>query len=155
MSSTISSGVINFKSCFLYSEWSRDSSVGIATRYGLEGPGMEYRWGESFRTYPDRLRGPPTLLYNGYRIFPGSKGGGGVMLTTHFLPVPNSRKSWAIPPLTLWVLLGLLRASPYPPPPCVLNMKLTSQSRRGERKSVQITGVRRFGSGPPMCCIYF
>ena len=46
---------------------SRDSVVAIATRYGLEGPGIESRWGEIFRTYPDRLRGTPSLLYNGYR----------------------------------------------------------------------------------------
>ena len=26
----------------------RDSSVGIATRYGLEGPGIELRWGARF-----------------------------------------------------------------------------------------------------------
>jgi hypothetical protein len=62
---------------------SRDSSVGIATRYGLEGPGIESRWGEIFRTYPDRLRSPPSLLYNGYRVFPGGKGRRGVMLATH------------------------------------------------------------------------
>jgi hypothetical protein len=93
---------------------SRDSTVGIATRYGLEGPGIESRWGEIFRTYPDhRLRGPPSLLYNGYRVFPGGKGGRGVILTTHPLLVPRLRKSWAIPPLTLWVLLGLLRGSLY------------------------------------------
>jgi hypothetical protein len=61
---------------------SRDSSVGIATRYGLEGRGIESRWGEIFRTYPDRLGGPPSLLYNGYRVFPGGKGGRVVMLTT-------------------------------------------------------------------------
>jgi hypothetical protein len=72
---------------------SRDSSVGIATRYGLEGPGIESRWGEIFRTYPDRLRGPPNLLYNGYRVFPGRKGGRGVMLITHPLLVPRLRKS--------------------------------------------------------------
>jgi hypothetical protein len=29
---------------------SRDSSVGIATRYGLNGPGIESRWGEIFST---------------------------------------------------------------------------------------------------------
>jgi hypothetical protein len=71
---------------FLYNlclKWSRDSSVDIATRYGLEGPGIESRWGEIFRTYPDRLRDPPSLLYNGYRVFPGVKGGRDVMLTTH------------------------------------------------------------------------
>jgi hypothetical protein len=94
-------------------ERSRDSSVGIATRYGLEGPEIESLWGEIFRTHPDRLRGPPSPLYNGYRVFPGGKGGRGVMLTTHPLLVPRLRTSWAIPPLTLWVLLGLLWGSLY------------------------------------------
>ena len=41
---------------------SRDISVEIASRYGLKGPGIESRWGEIFRTYPDWLRGPPSLL---------------------------------------------------------------------------------------------
>jgi hypothetical protein len=56
-----------------YTRWSRDSSVGIATRCGLEGPGIESLCGEIFRTYPDRLRGPPSLLYNGHRVFPEVK----------------------------------------------------------------------------------
>jgi hypothetical protein len=105
--------------CALKYEWplyvirSRASSVGIATRYGLEGPGIESRWGESFRTNPARLRGPPSLLYNGYCVFPAGKGGLGMMLFTNPLLVPRLRKSWAIPPLTLWVLLGLLRGSLY------------------------------------------
>jgi hypothetical protein len=68
---------------------SRDSVAGIATRYGLEGPGIGSRWGEIFRTYPDRFRVPPSLLYNGCRVFPGGKGGRGVMLTTHPLLMPN------------------------------------------------------------------
>ena len=52
-------------------------SVGIATRYGLDGPGIESRWwGEIFRTRPARPWGPPILLYNGYRVFPGSKAAG-------------------------------------------------------------------------------
>jgi hypothetical protein len=72
-----------FKCGTVYCQWSRDSVVGIATRYGLEGPGIEFRWVEIFRTYPDRLWGPPSLLYNVYRVFPGGKGGRGVMLTTH------------------------------------------------------------------------
>jgi hypothetical protein len=29
--------------------------------------------GEIFRTRPDRPWGPPSLLYNGYRDFPGGK----------------------------------------------------------------------------------
>jgi hypothetical protein len=36
------------------------------------------------------------------------------MLTTHPLLVPRIRKSRAITPLTLWVLLGLLWGSLYP-----------------------------------------
>jgi hypothetical protein len=53
----------------------RDSSVGIATRYGLDGPGIESRWGgEIFLTRTDRLWGSPSLLHNAYRIpFPGVK----------------------------------------------------------------------------------
>jgi len=29
--------------------------------------------GEIFRTFPDRLWAPPSLLYNGYWVFPGGK----------------------------------------------------------------------------------
>ena len=47
------------------------SSVGIATGYGLGRPGIESPWGEISRTCPDRSWGPPSLLYNGYRVFPG------------------------------------------------------------------------------------
>ena len=49
------------------------SLVSIATGYGLDGPGIESRWGEIFRTCPDRPWGPPSLLYNGYWVFPGGK----------------------------------------------------------------------------------
>jgi hypothetical protein len=50
------------------------SSVGIATGYGLDGPGIESWWGgEIFRTCPDRLWGPSSLLYNGYQVFPGGR----------------------------------------------------------------------------------
>ena len=52
------------------------SSVGIATGYGLDGPGIECSnpgGVEIFRTCPDRPLGPPSLLYNGYRVFPGGK----------------------------------------------------------------------------------
>jgi hypothetical protein len=33
----------------------REGVVGIRTRYGLDGPGMEFRWGETFRTRTNRL----------------------------------------------------------------------------------------------------
>jgi hypothetical protein len=57
----------------LYCDVDRDSSVGIATDYGLDGPGIESRWREIFRTRPDRPWGPPSFLYIGYRVFPGFK----------------------------------------------------------------------------------
>jgi hypothetical protein len=37
----------------------QDSVVDIATRHGLGGRGIESRWGEIFRTYPDRPWGSP------------------------------------------------------------------------------------------------
>ena len=54
----------------------RDSSVGIATDYGLDGPGIELRCGGGARfsapvqTGPG---GPHSHLYNGYRVFAGGK----------------------------------------------------------------------------------
>ena len=51
---------------------SAPSSVGIATDYGLEGPGSNPS-GARFSARPDRPWGPPTLQYNGYLVFPGSK----------------------------------------------------------------------------------
>jgi hypothetical protein len=46
----------------------RDSSVGVTTRYGLEVPGIESRWRQDV-PHPSR----PSLLYIGYRVFPGGK----------------------------------------------------------------------------------
>jgi hypothetical protein len=51
---------------YLYIQYGPGSSVGTATDYGLDGPGIESRWGEIFRC-PDWPWGPPSLLYNGYR----------------------------------------------------------------------------------------
>ena len=46
-----------------YSDWLRAGQSGDRIPVG----------GETFRTCPDRLWGPPSLLYNGYRVFPGDK----------------------------------------------------------------------------------
>ena len=37
---------------------SRNSSVGIATRYGLDGPGIESRWGRDFLHLSRQSLGP-------------------------------------------------------------------------------------------------
>jgi hypothetical protein len=55
---------------------SRDSVVGIATGYGLDGRGFRVRDPVGSRILsssrrPDRLCGPPNLISNGYRgLFP-------------------------------------------------------------------------------------
>jgi len=49
------------------------SSVGIVTDFGLDGQWIESRWGEIFLICPDRPWGSPSLLYKGYRVFPGEK----------------------------------------------------------------------------------
>jgi hypothetical protein len=91
------------------------SSVGIATGYRLDGLGIESRWGEIFRTRPEWTWGPPSLLYNGYRVFPGDKATGTWCWTTHPLLVPRSRKSRAIPlpPWALGYVTGYLYLTTY------------------------------------------
>jgi len=49
------------------------SSDGIATDYGLDGPGIESQWGRDFPPVQTGPGAPPSLLYNGYRVFPGGK----------------------------------------------------------------------------------
>ena len=79
----------------------RDSSVGTTTPYGLDGPGIESRWvGEFCRTRPHRPWGRPSLLYNGYRVFPGGKVAGGVALTTH--PHIAPRLTFTLLTWTIW-----------------------------------------------------
>ena len=52
----------------------RDSSVGIATRYGLDGPGIESRWGERFSASVQTGPGSHPASYTmGTGSFPGVK----------------------------------------------------------------------------------
>jgi hypothetical protein len=63
----------------------RDSSVGIATRYGLDGPGIESQWERDF-PHPSRpALGPyPASFIMGAGLFPGVKlTGRGVRHQTH------------------------------------------------------------------------
>ena len=67
------------------------SSVGIATGYGLDGPGIESRWGGGARFSAPVQTGPgahPASCTTGTGSFPGVKSGRGVTLTPHPLLVP-------------------------------------------------------------------
>jgi hypothetical protein len=63
----------------------QDSSVGIATRYGLDVSGIQSRWERDIpHSSRPTLGGPPRLLCNGYRgSFPGVRCGRGLALTTY------------------------------------------------------------------------
>jgi hypothetical protein len=54
----------------------RDSSVGIATGSGMDGPGIDSRWGRDFPLHPEQPWGPPSLVYSGDRFWPGVKAAG-------------------------------------------------------------------------------
>ena len=60
--------------------------------------------GEIFRTCPDRPWGPASLLYNGYRFFPGGKERPGRDADPSPLLMPWSWKGRAIPLLSLWAV---------------------------------------------------
>ena len=51
--------------------WVAQSVQRLATGWAVRGSNLSE--GEIFRTCPDQPRGPPSLLYNGYRVFPGGK----------------------------------------------------------------------------------
>jgi hypothetical protein len=55
----------------------RDSAVGIATRYGLDGPGIESRWGRDFSQPSRHALGPtqPPIQWVP-DLFPGGKAAG-------------------------------------------------------------------------------
>jgi hypothetical protein len=78
----------------------RDSSVGIATGYGLDDRRVEVGVPVGSRIFssprrPHRFWGPASLLSNGYRgLFPR-----GMKLTTHLQLVPRARKPGSIHPL--------------------------------------------------------
>ena len=85
----------------------RDNTVGIATRYGLDGPGIESRWGRDF-PHPSR----PASVGCVPVIIPGGKAAGG----WRWPPTPSSAEvkervelylyspsvpSWSVPGWTL------------------------------------------------------
>jgi hypothetical protein len=57
--------------CFYIVGW--NSVFGIATRYKLEGPEIEYRWGKIVHALHEGLGGPPSLQLQRHQIIPGVK----------------------------------------------------------------------------------
>ena len=88
----------------MYFSVTRDSSVGIATRYGLDVQGIESRWGRDV-PHPSRPALVPTQPpVKGYRVFcRGLKGPGrGVHHQPHLVPWLKKEYSYiSTPPLGL------------------------------------------------------
>ena len=73
--------------------------AGIAIRYRLDGPGIVSRWKRDFRTCPDRPWGPPSLLYNGYRVISRvNRPGRGVESPTHLTPRLKKEQNYTSTP---------------------------------------------------------
>jgi len=71
--------------------------------------------GTRFSARPDCPWGPPSLLYNGYRVFPGGRGGRGVGLTPHpHLECRDPTKSRATPLPTLRAFVAYKKGKNLP-----------------------------------------
>ena len=96
--------IVEFKGKYCFS-CGPGSVVGIATGYGLGGPGIESRWVARYSSPVQTGPGAhPASCTLGTVSFPGVKSGRGVTLTHHPLLVPWSRKSRAIPQFPLWAV---------------------------------------------------
>jgi hypothetical protein len=69
--------------CFYEHSNSSKISVGIATDYGVGGPGIKSRWGRDFQPVQTGPGAHPASCEMGTGSFPGVKCGRGVLLTTH------------------------------------------------------------------------
>ena len=87
------------------------SSVGIATDYGLDGPGSNPGGDEIFRPSRPDL-GPPSFLENGYRVFPGVEAAEAWSWSPPHLVCRGPRKSRAIHLLTQRTFVACKKVKP-------------------------------------------
>jgi hypothetical protein len=87
----------------------------MATGYGLDGPGIESRWGARFSAPVQTGRGAHLASCTmGTGSFPGVESGRGVTMTPHPLLVPMSKKqSRAIPLLFLRAFVACKKGETY------------------------------------------
>ena len=95
------------KKHFFFYNCGPGSSVGIATDYGLDGPGIESRMELDIPPVQTGPNAHTAYCRMGTGTFQGVKSGRGVLQTSNHLLVPRSWKSRAIPLPTLWATPGL------------------------------------------------
>ena len=104
----------NFKLRYIF-RWPRIAQLvqRLARNYTARGsnPGAD----EIFLTRPERPWGPPSLLYNGYPVFPGGKAAGGDDILTLLAPkLKEGQRCTFISPLVLRGLFqGKICLSPF------------------------------------------
>jgi hypothetical protein len=105
----------NFNYTLHKTSWGPGSSVDIATGYGLDGPGIESRWGARFSAPVQTGPGAhPASCTMGTGSFPGVESGRGVTLTPHPLLVPRSKKrNRAITLLSLRAFVACKKGETY------------------------------------------
>jgi hypothetical protein len=92
-----------------------DSSDGKRLATGWKVRASNPGEGEIFRTCRERPWGPSSLLYNGYRVFPGGRKRPGRTLTPRLLLVPRSKEqSSTIPFLCLRAFVACKKGETYP-----------------------------------------
>ena len=84
----------------------QDSAIGVATRYGVDGPGIESRWGQDFPHPSTPALGltHPIQWVLGHSL---GYSGRDVVLTTHPHPAPRLKKEYSNTSIPLMGLHGL------------------------------------------------
>ena len=90
----------------------RDSSVGTATRYWLDGPGIEFRWGARFSAPVQTGPGAHPASYTmGTGSLPGIKRAGGLVLATHSHLAPRLKEEYSYTSVPLWAFVACYRVT--------------------------------------------